>query len=64
MMRTMYDVQQLLKKYGTIIYTRDREMDLFLIEEDLRELHRLGLVDTETFQQALLIIRNERMNLA
>lgn len=63
-MRTMYDVQQLLKKYGTIIYTRDREMDLFLIEEDLRELHRLGLVDTETFQQALLIIRNERMNLA
>lgn len=64
MMRTMYDVQQLLKKYGTIIYTRDREMDLFLIEEDLRELHRLGLVDTETFQQALLIIQNERMNLA
>lgn len=64
MMRTMYDVQQLLKKYGTIIYTRDREMDLFLIEEDLRELHRLGLVDTETFQQAMLIIRNERMNLA
>lgn len=63
-MRTMYDVQQLLKKYGTIIYTRDREMDLFLIEEDLRELHRLGLVDTETFQQALLIIQNERMNLA
>lgn len=62
-MRTMYDVQQLLKKYGTIIYTRDREMDLFLIEEDLRELHRLGLVDTETFQQAMLIIRNERMNL-
>ena len=31
-MRTIYDVQQLLKRFGTIIYIGDRLADLELIE--------------------------------
>ncbi len=53
----MYDVLQLLKKHGTIIYTRDRALDLSLMEEELRELHEWKMIETNVFQQALLILR-------
>lgn len=62
-METLYDVQQLLKKHGTIIYTKDREMDLILMEEEIRQLHEWGMIDTLTFQQSLLIIRSEKSKL-
>ncbi|NEU30743.1 YqgQ family protein [bacterium LRH843] len=58
-MKTMYDVRQLLKRYGTIIYTRDREFDLSLMEEEFRELHKWKMIEDNTFRQGLLIIRNE-----
>lgn len=59
-MESFFDVQQFLKKHGTIIYTKDREMDLFLMEEEFRQLHEWGMVDPKTYQQALLIIRMEK----
>lgn len=62
-LRTFYDVQQLLKKFGTIIYTRDRELDLFLMEVELRQLHESGMIDTKLFQQGLLIFKAERRKL-
>ncbi|WP_439644262.1 YqgQ family protein [Halalkalibacter wakoensis] len=55
----MYDVRQLLKKHGTIVYTRDRSLDLALMEEELKELHEWKMIETVDFQQALLIIRSE-----
>lgn len=59
-MESLYDVQQLLKKHGTIIYTRDRELDLLLMEEEIRQLREWGMIDVQTFQQSLLIIRSEK----
>ncbi|WP_096202333.1 YqgQ family protein [Bacillus sp. FJAT-45350] len=59
-MKTMYDIQQLLKQYGIFIYTRNRGNDLELMEEEIRELYTMELVDVKTYQQALLILRQEK----
>nr|WP_285874374.1 YqgQ family protein [Halalkalibacter oceani] len=55
----MFDVMQLLKKYGTIIYTKDRGLDLELMEGEIRELYEWKMIDQTVFQQALLILRQE-----
>lgn len=59
-MKNLYDVMQLLKRYGTIIYTADREADLHLMEEEIRELYRLQFITAKEFSTALLILRSQR----
>ncbi|MFD2679999.1 YqgQ family protein [Bacillus seohaeanensis] len=58
-MNSIYDIQQLLKKYGTVIYIGKRLYDLQLMEDELKELYQSQLVDPKEFQTALLIIRHE-----
>jgi uncharacterized protein YqgQ len=58
-MRTIYDIQQFLKSYGTIIYTGHRLSDLQLIEDELKELYKSQLIEMREFQIALLILRQE-----
>jgi uncharacterized protein YqgQ len=56
-MKTIYDVQQLLKRFGTIIYTGNPLGDLELIQDEVRELYNQKLIDVNDFKQAVLIIR-------
>ncbi|MDM5315913.1 YqgQ family protein [Fictibacillus sp. b24] len=56
-MKTMYDVQQLLKRFGTIIYTGNPVADLELIQEEVRELYNQKLIDVNEYKTAILIIR-------
>ncbi|MDQ0244436.1 uncharacterized protein YqgQ [Bacillus fengqiuensis] len=58
-MKTIYDVQQLLKKYGTIIYIGDRVADLELMEAELRELFQSQLIEVRDYQTAILLLRQE-----
>lgn len=58
-MKTMKDIYDLLKQYGTFIYTRDRIGDLLLMEDEVRELYKARVLDTKDFQMALLLIRQE-----
>lgn len=58
-MKTIYDIQQFLKQYGTIIYVGDRLADLELMEEELKELYQSQLIDMNEFQTALLLLRHE-----
>lgn len=58
-MNSLYDVMQLLKRYGTIIYTADHKADLHLMEEEIRELYRLQFITAKEFSTALLILRSE-----
>ncbi|WP_110111332.1 YqgQ family protein [Bacillus sp. CGMCC 1.16541] len=58
-MKTLYDVQQFLKSFGTIIYVGDRLADLELMEEELKELFHSKLMDSQDFQMALLLVRQE-----
>ncbi|MGX1263748.1 uncharacterized protein YqgQ [Rossellomorea marisflavi] len=58
-MKTIYDIQQLLKRFGTIIYVGDRLSDLELMEGELRELYVSNLIEQKDFQTALLLLRSE-----
>jgi len=58
-MKSVYDVRQLLKKFGTIIYIGDRIADLELMEEELTELYKQQLITNQTFLQARHILNNE-----
>jgi len=58
-MKTIYDVQQFLKQYGTIIYVGERLADLQLMEEELKELYQYKMVEPKEYQTALLLLRQE-----
>jgi uncharacterized protein YqgQ len=58
-MKTIYDIQQYLKKFGTIIYIGERVADLELMELELQELYQSQLIEQRDFQTAQLILRQE-----
>lgn len=58
-MKTLYDVMQLLKRYGTVIYTGDYQADLELMEEEIKELYRLQFITPKEYSTALLILRQK-----
>ncbi|WP_345893212.1 YqgQ family protein [Ferdinandcohnia quinoae] len=58
-MKTIYDVMQFLKKYGTIIYIGDRLADLQLMEDEMNELYNSQLIEQKDHQMALFLLRQE-----
>ena len=62
-LKTVYDVRNLLKRYGIFIYTGNRVGDLELMEIEVRDLYEAKLIDISTFQNAVLLLRNEKTNL-
>lgn len=58
-MKSILDIRNLLKQYGSFIYTGDRIGDLMLIEDEIRELYKSQVLDVKEYQSALLIIRQE-----
>jgi len=59
----MLDIYELLKTYGTYIYTRDPIGDLMLMEDEIRELYKANVLDIKDYQIALLLIRQETTRL-
>ena len=55
----MIDVYDLLKRFGTFIYTGDRIGDLELIEDEIKELYKSKMIEQKQYQSAILIIRYE-----
>ncbi|OZU89969.1 hypothetical protein CIL03_02205 [Virgibacillus indicus] len=62
-MKTIYDVQQLLKKYGTIIYTGDRIGDLELMEMEINELFQLQFIGKQQYIEAKMLLRKKMTEL-
>lgn len=58
-MKTVYEIQQFLKQFGTIIYIGDQVADLEMMEAELNELYQAQLMDVKDFQSAKLILRHE-----
>ncbi len=58
-MTSIYDIQQVLKKFGTIIYTGDRLADLELMHDELHELYQSALIELEQYNSLSLIIKHE-----
>lgn len=55
----MIDIYDLLKEYGTFIYTRDPIGDLVLMEDEIRQLYQAQVLDIKDYQMALLLIRQQ-----
>jgi uncharacterized protein YqgQ len=58
-LKTLYDVQQLLKMYGIYVYLGKRIYDIELMEIELKNLYKAKIVDGQIFQIALIILRYE-----
>jgi uncharacterized protein YqgQ len=57
--KTVYDIQQFLKRYGTIIYLGERLADLEMMEDELSEMYNSQLIERNEFQNALMLLRHE-----
>ncbi|MBR3118744.1 YqgQ family protein [Oceanobacillus profundus] len=59
-MKNVYDIQQLLKRYGSFIYTGDRLGDLELMEMELDELYQMKFVQISEYQNAKMVLKKEK----
>ncbi|WP_353989089.1 YqgQ family protein [Pediococcus argentinicus] len=58
-MKTLYDVQQLLKKFGIFVYVGKRKWDIDLMRIELQNLHKAGVVPDDQYMKAILVLRRE-----
>ncbi|MDE5052161.1 YqgQ family protein [Niallia taxi] len=58
-MKTIYDVQQFLKRFGTIIYVGDRLGDLELMKAELNDLAHTEIIEKQEFEMAVLLLNQE-----
>ncbi|ASK63196.1 cytosolic protein [Virgibacillus phasianinus] len=58
-MKTVFDVRQLLKKFGTFIYIGNRLADLELMEDEIKELYQNACISAQEYQLSVLILKQE-----
>ncbi len=58
-MKSVYEIQQYLKRFGTIIYVGDRIGNLELMEAEIKELYQSQIMEPQEYQTAILILRHE-----
>ena len=58
-MKTLYDVQQLLKQFGVVVYLGKRLYDIEMMKIELEELYKSALIDKENYLIAEMILRRE-----
>ncbi|AVI07229.1 YqgQ family protein [Staphylococcus hominis] len=56
-----YDVLQFLKRYGFIIYFKDKEDMYEMMQQEIRSLYNYDLLTNEEYLKCILII-NQRRN--
>ncbi|MGJ5681426.1 YqgQ family protein [Staphylococcus equorum] len=57
-----YDVLQLLKKFGFIIYFKDKNDMYEMMEQEIKSLHDYKLLTNDEYLKCILIINQRRMN--
>lgn len=58
-MKTLYDVQQLLKNFGIYVYVGRRLWDIEVMALELDHLHQARVVDDKVFVSAKLVLTHE-----
>ena len=58
-MKTLYDVQQFLKKSGIIIYVGKRLYDIELMKIELKRIYDAGLMEKLDYLEAEAVLRRE-----
>ena len=59
---TLYDVQQLLKQFGFIIYFKDEQDRLEMMEQEINNLYEYELITKDQYLKRKIIIKRKRMN--
>lgn len=60
-MKTFYDVQQLLMKFGFITYFKDEQNTLEMMGHELKQLHESLMISNEQYIQARHILNQRKM---
>lgn len=60
-LKTFYDVQQLLKQFGFIIYFKNEEDRFEMMEQELKHLYQFELITKEEYLRSKLLISQRRM---
>nr|WP_065868336.1 YqgQ family protein [Streptococcus mutans] len=58
-MKTLYDVQRLLKQFGIYVYLGKRLYDIEMMKIELERLYDSGLISKSDYLHAELILRRE-----
>ncbi|MCS4488577.1 YqgQ family protein [Streptococcus sciuri] len=58
-MKTLYDVQQLLKSFGIYVYVGKRLYDIEVMKIELEKLYENHLIAKDDYLKAELILRHE-----
>ena len=58
-MKTLYDVQQLLKRFGVFVYVGKRSWDIEMSGIELDNLYQAGLLELNVYTQAKGVLANE-----
>ncbi|MBT2732885.1 YqgQ family protein [Carnobacterium sp. ISL-102] len=58
-MVNLYDVQQLLKRFGIYVYIGKRLWDIEIMMVELKKLHDNGLILDDEYLPAILILKQE-----
>ena len=58
-MKTLYDVQKLLKQFGIVVYLGKRLYDIEMMKIELEALYQNALIDKENYLIAEMILRRE-----
>ncbi|HEM5355377.1 TPA: YqgQ family protein [Streptococcus suis] len=58
-MKRLYDVQQLLKRFGIIVYMGNRLYDIEMMQIELNRIYQAGVLDRLEYMEAELVLRCE-----
>lgn len=59
LMKTLYDVQQLLKRYGIVVYMGNRLYDIEMMKLELSQIYQAGILDRTEYLEAEIVLRRE-----
>ena len=62
-MKTLYDVQQLLKQFGVVVYLGKRLYDIEMMKIELEALYKSALIDKENYLIAEMILREHQIEM-
>lgn len=54
--KSEFNWKDFLNRFGIFIYTGDPEGDLILIEDEVREMRQMNMIDDEEFMNAMVEI--------
>ncbi|GEK28320.1 YqgQ family protein [Furfurilactobacillus siliginis] len=59
LLRTLYDVQQILKRFGIYVYVGKRIWDIEVMALELDHLHEMEAIDKQTWLHAKVVLNHE-----